>query len=85
MAGELSEIEVIFTAKGLELFERQLYLRPTVYTKIGQNRYLFHCTEMQAIHYFFKFGRDAQIVTPKHLRERFISYYREALAAYEKE
>ncbi len=85
MAGELTDVEVLFTTKGLELFDRHLYLRPTVYTKIDTNRYIFHCTEMQALHYFFKFGRDVQILSPEHLRERFISYYREALAAYEKE
>ena len=45
MAGELWDIEVLFTDKGLELFDRQLYLRPAVYTSIDKHRYVFHCTE----------------------------------------
>ena len=85
MAGDLEEIKVLFTDKGLELFERQMYLRPAIYTKIDKNCYLFRCTEMQAVHYFFKLGRDARIISPIHLRERLRGYYKDALAAYEED
>ncbi len=85
MSGDLVDIEVVFTKKGLELFERQIYLRPSSYQKIDAYSYVFHCTELQAIHYFFKFGKDACIVSPKSLHDRFQHYYKEALAAYEKE
>ena len=82
MAGDLISLEVEFTNKGLELFDRQLYLRPAVYEKASSNTYTFQCTELQAIHYFFKFGRDARIIKPQYLKDKFISYYQEALNAY---
>lgn len=82
MAGDIITVEVNFTDKGLELFNRQIYLRPTVYEKTSKNTYTFQCTELQAVHYFFRFGRDAHIIKPDHLREKFISYYQEALNSY---
>ncbi len=82
MAGDLITLEVAFTNKGLELFNRHLYLRPTTYTKINSNTYSFNCTELQAIHYFFKFGRDAHIIKPQYLQDKFKAYYQEALNAY---
>ena len=85
MAGDLISVEVAFTAKGLELFDRQLYLRPAAFEKIDASTYVFHCTELQAIHYFFKFGRDAFIQKPQYLQEKFKSYYREAFEAYSRE
>ena len=62
MAGDIITVEVNFTDKGLELFNRQIYLRPTVYEKTSKNTYTFQCTELQAVHYFFRFGRDAHII-----------------------
>ena len=83
MAGDLIAVEVAFTNKGLELFERQIYLRPKTYSQINSNTYSFDCTELQAIHYFFKFGRDARIIKPQYLQDKFKSYYQEALDAYQ--
>ena len=83
MAGDLIDIEVVFTKKGLESFERHIYLRPTDYKRIDTYSYIFTCTELQAIHYFFKFGKDAVIKSPVELNDKFRNYYKEALCAYE--
>lgn len=83
MAGDVIDIEVRFTHKGLEQLERQLYLRPSSYQKIDEYSYMFHCTELQAIHYFFKFGRDAVIVSPQKLHDKLKYYYEQAWNAYQ--
>ena len=83
MAGDIVDIEVSFTKQGLEQLERQLYLRPASYEKSGESSFIFHCTELQAIHYFFKFGKDAQIVRPQSLHDKIKHYYEEALSAYQ--
>ena len=43
---------------------------------------MFQCTEAQAEFYFFKFGKDAQIVRPLRLREKFQAMYEAAAGAY---
>jgi hypothetical protein len=83
MAGDVIDIEVRFTHKGLEQLERQLYLRPSSYQKIDEYSYMFHCTELQAIHYFFKFGRDDVIVSPQKLHDKLKYYYAQAWNAYQ--
>jgi hypothetical protein len=82
MVGEMIDVEVKFTVKGLENFNRQLYMRPQNYDKKDKFTYIFHCTEMQAIGYFVKFGRDAVILSPESLKEKFILIYRTAIEAY---
>lgn len=82
MAGELADITVTFTIKGFDDFNRQSYMRPQFYDKVDKNTYIFHCTEFQAISYFFKFGMDAQIIEPIELRNKMKSRYETALNAY---
>ncbi len=79
------DIKVKFTEKGLESFKRILYMRPQFY-KIDKNDkylYTFNCTELQAIHYFFKMGWDVQIIEPISLREKFIQRYSRAIKSYQ--
>lgn len=84
MLGDIIDVKVRFTRKGLESFKRQLYLRPQFYEKSKEDEcvYDFKCTEVQAINYFFKFTRDVEILEPEDLREKFIKRYSEALANY---
>lgn len=86
LAGDVIELKVRFTDKGLENFNRQLYLRPHEYQVVEgeDNVYVFNCTEMQAINYFFKFGRDVEILSPEETRERFAKRYRDAYDRYAK-
>ena len=83
MSGDVTDIEISFTKKGLEMLERHLYLRPSSYKKLDDSRYVFHCTELQAIHYFFKFGRDALVISPDRLHKKLKRYYKDALDSYE--
>ena len=82
MSGNLTDIKVVFTQKGFDDFNRQSYMRPQYYEKIGKLTYVFHCTEFQARNYFFKFGMDAQILEPIDLREQIKEKYQLALDAY---
>ncbi len=81
MAGDLIDVKIILTKKGIESYNRQLYMRPNYYSK-ENNVYYFRCTEVQVMNYFFKFGRDAVIVEPIFLREKFIQRYHEASNHY---
>ena len=83
LVGEVLDIKVRFTKRGEESFQRQLYLRPQTYQKVEgeEYTYIFKCTEIQAINYFFKFEREALILSPKSTREKFMEKYR---LAYEK-
>ncbi len=83
LAGDLVDITVKFTPKGLEHFNQWLYMRPHFYECIDADEmiYTFHCTEFQATSYFFKFGRDVEILSPDKLRGKFAHWY---LTAYEK-
>lgn len=85
LAGEILDIKVKFTNKGLELFHNQLYMRPNDYEKIDDNTYVFHCTSIQAMNYFFKIGKHVEIISPIEVRDNFIRRYKEALNKYIKE
>lgn len=84
LVGDIIELKVRFTDKGLESFNRQFYMRPTDFKNVEgeKNTYIFRCTEMQAIIYFFKFARDAEILAPAVTREKFIQRYHEAYMQY---
>lgn len=84
MLGDVVDIKVKFSDKGLESFKRQLYMRPQFYDIDSNDNHLytFHCTEVQAINYFFKFGRDAEIISPISLRDKFCQRYESALKLY---
>ncbi|MBE5738724.1 MAG: WYL domain-containing protein [Clostridiales bacterium] len=87
MAGDLIDVKIRFTKKGYENYNRLLYLRPNNYTKVdGEDlTYVFHCTEMQCMSYFLKFVRDAEILEPLYLRNKFKDRYKNALEVYETE
>lgn len=84
LTGEIIELKVRFTDKGIENFNRQLYMRPTNFDNVSgeKNTYIFRCTEFQAINYFFKFARDVEILAPAATRDKFIQRYREAYMQY---
>ena len=86
LAGEIIEIKARFTDKGIESFNRQLYMRPRDFEKVGKekNTYIFRCTEVQAINYFFKIARDVEIISPARTREKFIQRYKDAYESYVK-
>lgn len=78
------EIHVRLTDVGIRKYRQQLYLRPAKDSVLSDGyTYVFHCTQFQAEVYFLKFGKEAQILKPQSLRERFQRMYAEALDSYQ--
>ena len=71
-----------FTKNGLQKLQAQSYLRPIHIEKKLEQVYIVTATERQLEAYFLKFGKDAEILEPVSLRERFARHYREAAALY---
>ena len=82
LVSDLMDIKVKFTNKGLESFNRQIYMRPNNFEIVDNNTILFKCSEIQAVNYFFKFGKNIEIIEPKSLRDKFIYRYSKALDIY---
>lgn len=83
LAGDIDEIIIRLTEKGIRKYRAQINLRP-VYESIEEtNIYHFRCTQAQILYYFFKFGADAVILFPPTLKEAFKRLYHEALDAYQ--
>ena len=53
-----------------------------MYTQKKEDVYIFNCTKAQAEFYFFKFGSDAEILSPVDLRDKFALMYKDAAAVY---
>lgn len=70
------------------MYESQLHLRPPFIARTESSDatwiYDFSCTQAQAQFYFFKFGPEAEVLYPPHLRTIFISQYANAIAQYKK-
>ncbi len=82
MTNESESIRVFLTPAGKEKFKNQLHLRPPCISVIDDSVYEFQCTEIQIEYYFIKFGKDARIISPPHLADRFGQIYTEALEGY---
>lgn len=77
------DIHIRLTKKGIYKYNSQLYMRPAFDPdQTKDNVYVFHCTQRQAEYYFFKFGEDAEILSPAGLRTRFKTLYRNAISIY---
>lgn len=70
------------TPDGIKLYNKKYLNRPTPY-KIENDTYYFDCSFMQILIYFFSFGKDAKILEPEQLRNKFKDKYLEALTNYE--
>lgn len=82
LVGNNEEIRVRLSLKGVQQYRQQIHLRPD-YTEIcNDNEYVFNCTAMQANYYFFKFGKDAEILSPPELRKNFAQKYLQAAETY---
>lgn len=84
MAADETEIHVRLTDEGVYKYRRQTHLRPEPIERRDGNIFVFHCTPDQAEFYFFKFGKDAEILFPLSLRDKFRSIYKDAANKYEK-
>ena len=83
VSGDSSHIKVWLSDNGIKKYNSQIHLRPI--GEVDKNDfhiYYFECTEAQALYYFFSFGRDAKILSPSSLVDKFINTYNNALEAY---
>ena len=86
---QIYEISVRLTDKGKSKYINQVHMRPSQYIDAKHNSrehnstYVFKCTIHQAKAYFFKFGSDAEILSPSFLREQFKQEYIKAAILYE--
>jgi len=83
LVGSQTEVRVRLTENGMREYKRQISMRP-LYNKqkSSANELVFECTDWQAFVYFIKFGKDAEILSPEHLRNRFYNMYSEAREVY---
>lgn len=84
LLGDETFIRVRLTPEGVCQYQTQLSMRPAFDPALTQgNEYVFLCTEHQAEHYFFKFGKEAEILSPPSLRKRFQRQYQDAALVYQ--
>ena len=88
---KIPPVIVRFTKKGDENLKKWQYMRPpykrTPVNQFDRNNetyteYEFECSDLQAFNYFFKFGKNAYIVQPTSLRDKFIRFYKEDYESY---
>lgn len=82
MCEDIYTIKIRLTEEGQQKYHRILHLRPQ-YTSCTDNIYTFQCTLSQIEYYFFKFGKDAEIIEPSSLKDRFCEMYEQALSIYD--
>lgn len=85
LVSEDVEIRVRFTEDGMHSFQHWIHLRPEPLSIEKQkDSYIavFHCSLVQASAYFFKFGTNAEILSPASLRDQFRDQYQDALSRY---
>ncbi|MEG2137075.1 MAG: WYL domain-containing protein [Oscillospiraceae bacterium] len=79
MSGDSAEIKVYLTEEGIKKYHRLLHLRPSYCAIEDHSVYVFRCTPEQIKYYFFKFGAEAKVLSPRDLTQAFRQMY--ALAA----
>lgn len=83
---EPNTICVRLTGQGKNMYDTQAHLRPSFISQRenpdGTWDYEFLCAPLQAQFYFFKFGAEAEILSPLELRESFKNQYALALERY---
>lgn len=83
LLGESVEISVKLSERGKETYKKKLFSRPQLVKILDDDIFVFYCTPLQARNYFFSFGADAVIISPKELRDHFVRNYESAHAMYD--
>ena len=83
-------IRIQLTPAGLQMYNTMHYMHPASSSvrsierqEDGSVIYEFSCTRRQIEYYFFKFGKEATVLEPTDLVEKFKGQYKDALAQYE--
>ncbi len=84
LSADLVEATIQLTDEGINKYNHILHLRPHAdfIDEKDPHLYHFHAPENQLEFYFFKFGKDARILEPKRLAEKFEQMYAEGAKAY---
>lgn len=77
-----ANIKIRLSDTGKRMYERIASNRP-IFSKIDGDVYIFDCSEDRIYVYFFKFGKEAEILEPLSLRERFKISYEESIKIYQ--
>lgn len=81
---DVTKIRIRLSDEGVRKYHSQVHLRPPYQEKSDDNIFEFRCTSRQIEAYFFKFGKDAEILEPLDLKEKFAAEYKSAADLYEK-
>ena len=73
--GTNEKVVVKLTERGQKSYKTKLYSRPVKEPESSGDTYVFRCSPLQAYNYFFPFGKEAKIIEPTSLRERFKNSY----------
>lgn len=83
---KIVDAKIRFTAGGRNMYDNMYFLRPPYVNAEncddGGCVMKFRCTERQILNYFRKFGKEAEIIYPTELREKFLSFYAKAYEMY---
>lgn len=84
----IAAITVKLSEEGMKMYDQMIFLRPQYSSvdKLTSGEYIctFRCSVKQIRYYFFKFGAEAEIVSPADIREHFSDEYLAAYQKYEK-
>lgn len=77
---------ILLTPSGIKKYNSILHLRPQ-YVRItpelnGSSIYEFDCTNEQIQNYFFQFGKDAKVLSPRDIATEFSQRYQAAYNSY---
>ena len=80
-----NKITVKLSPQGIRMYNNILHLRPNKQRSLptGDSVIMeFECSPEQIYNYFFKFGKEAVILSPEELKNRFRTNYQEATQEY---
>ncbi len=83
LVGKPELIKIRLTKRGKQIYQSRIYSRPDKIEALStDNIYVFDCTQRQIFNFFFSFGGEAEIISPKNLREYFQNTLGNALKQY---
>ena len=84
LLGTPIETRIRLTEEGKRLYKIKLFSRPNkIEEHSTENEYVFFCPAFQIFNYFFSFGANAEIISPKDLRDKIYETHRKALECYD--
>jgi hypothetical protein len=82
LLGDAEIIKVKLSETGKTMYNNILFSRPIYESISPEGYYCFNCSTLQIKNYFFKFGKEVEIIYPLELRNMFKNEYSLALSLY---